>query len=155
MPMDFQRQLERLLNPRGGDPVGIPIPTADALLAKKIIQRIEDRGAPFILYVNNGAHVVDQMADSGADVISLDWRASLADAATRFGDRVSLQGNLDPCALAAGEENIRGFVEQMAREAEPARGFIVNLGHGCLPGTPVEGVRAFTRAVRSLGEGKA
>lgn len=121
----------------------------------EIIRRIDDRGAPFILYVNNGAHVVDQMADSGADVISLDWRASLADAATRFGDRVSLQGNLDPCALAGGEEKIRGFVEQMARDAEPARGFIANLGHGCLPGTPVEGVRAFTRAVRSLGEGKA
>jgi uroporphyrinogen decarboxylase len=84
-------------------------------------------------------------------VISLDWRASLADAAERFGDRVSLQGNLDPCALAADPDSIRQRVQEMARDAAPARGFIANLGHGCLPGTPVEGVRAFTSAVRSLG----
>ncbi len=117
---------------------------------KAIVQRTQKRGAPLILYVNNGAHVVDQMADSGADVISLDWRASLADSAAAFGDRVSLQGNLDPCALAGGREKIFAWVRDMARDAAPARGFIANLGHGCLPGTPVEGVRAFTDAVRSL-----
>jgi uroporphyrinogen decarboxylase len=118
---------------------------------KEIIQRIRKQGAPFILYVNNGAHVVEEMAESGADVISLDWRASLAEAATRFGARVSLQGNLDPCALAGGREKIQEWVQAMARDAAPARGFIANLGHGCLPETPVEGVRAFTEAVRSLG----
>jgi uroporphyrinogen decarboxylase len=118
---------------------------------KEIIRRIRNDDTPFILYVNNGAHLVDQMADSGADVISLDWRASLADAAERFGDRVSLQGNLDPCALAADPDSIRKRVQEMARDAGPARGFIANLGHGCLPSTPVEGVRAFTSAVRSLG----
>ena len=118
---------------------------------QEIIRRIRNDDTPFILYVNNGAHLVDQMADSGADVISLDWRASLADAAERFGDRVSLQGNLDPCALAADPDSIRKRVHEMARDAGPARGFIANLGHGCLPGTPVEGVRAFTSAVRSLG----
>jgi uroporphyrinogen decarboxylase len=118
---------------------------------REIIDAVGKAGAPFILYVNNGAHVVDQMVESGADVISLDWRASLADAARRFGDRVSLQGNLDPCALAAPPEEIRRQVEAMVRDAEPARGFVANLGHGCLPGTPVEGVRAFTEAVRALG----
>ena len=118
---------------------------------KEIIRRIRKDDAPFILYVNNGAHVVDQMAESGADVISLDWRASLADAARLFGDRVSLQGNLDPCALAASPETIRASVAEMAEDAAPARGFIANLGHGCLPSTSVEGVRAFTEAVRSLG----
>ena len=118
---------------------------------QEIIQRIQKNGAPFILYVNNGAHVVEEMAQSGADVISLDWRASLSDAAARFGEGVSLQGNLDPCALAAAPEQIRDRVHAMARDAAPARGYIANLGHGCLPGTPVEGVRAFTEAVRSLG----
>jgi len=118
---------------------------------QQIIEAVGKADAPFILYVNNGAHVVDQMVESGADVISLDWRASLADAAQEFGDRVSLQGNLDPCALAAPPEEIRRHVQAMARDAEPARGFVANLGHGCLPGTPVEGVRAFTEAVRGLG----
>lgn len=117
---------------------------------QEIAQRIRRRDAPLILYVNNGAHVVDQMAASGADVISLDWRASLADAAQKFGRDVSLQGNLDPGALAASPDQIREMVGVLVAEAKPARGHIMNLGHGCLPGTPVEGVRAFIEAVRSL-----
>jgi uroporphyrinogen decarboxylase len=64
---------------------------------------------------------------------------------------VSLQGNLDPCALAAEPAAIARMVGEMARDAAPARGHIMNLGHGCLPDTPVEGARAFTDAVRSLG----
>jgi uroporphyrinogen decarboxylase len=110
-----------------------------------------DRSAPLILYVNDGAHVVEETAQSGADVISLDWRVDLADAARRVGDRVSLQGNLDPCALAADPAAIAQKVRELARDAAPARGHIMNLGHGCLPDTPVEGARAFTDAVRALG----
>jgi uroporphyrinogen decarboxylase len=117
---------------------------------QEIAERIDRSSAPFILYVNNGAHVVDQMAEAGADVISLDWRVEIADAARRFGDRVSLQGNLDPCALAAPPERVAEMVREMVTAAAPARGHIANLGHGCLPQTPVEGVRAFTEAVRSL-----
>ena len=115
-----------------------------------------DRGAaPLILYVNSGAHVVDSMVESGADVVSLDWRVDISEAAQRFGDRVSLQGNLDPCALSAPRERIIEMVRDLARAAAPARGHILNLGHGCLPETPVEGVRAFTDAARLLaGEGQ-
>jgi len=107
--------------------------------------------APLILYVNDGAHVVDAMAESGADVLSLDWRVDLGRAARSVGDRASLQGNLDPCLLAAPPEQIRKRVHAMADAVRPARGWIANLGHGCLPETPVEGVRAFTDAVRELG----
>jgi len=117
-----------------------------------IADKLQGAGAPLILYVNNGAHVVEQMAESGADVISLDWRVDIAEAATRVGHRVSLQGNLDPCALAAPRERIFEWVRELARAAGPARGHVLNLGHGCLPGTPVEGVRAFTDAARALSE---
>jgi uroporphyrinogen decarboxylase len=117
---------------------------------QEISERVRHGGAPLILYVNNGAHVVAEMAESGADVISLDWRASLNEAAIKFGQRVSLQGNLDPTALAAPEEEIVRMVRSLAEAGSPARGHIMNLGHGCLPDTPVEGVRAFVRAVKSL-----
>jgi uroporphyrinogen decarboxylase len=100
--------------------------------------------------VNNGAHVLDEMLESGADVLSLDWRVDMAQAARRVGDRASLQGNLDPCALHASEPEIAAMVRGMAEAARSARGYIANLGHGCLPDTPVEGVRAFTAAVRAL-----
>jgi uroporphyrinogen decarboxylase len=75
----------------------------------------------------------------------------MSEAARLAGDRVSLQGNLDPCALAAPPEEIQRRVHAIAAAAVPARGLILNLGHGCLPHTPVEGVRAFTDAARSLG----
>ncbi len=65
--------------------------------------------------------------------------------------RAALQGNLDPCALAAPREEIFARVKRIADAAKPARGHILNLGHGCLPGTPVAGVRAFTDAARALG----
>ncbi len=120
-----------------------------------IAAKLDREAAPLILYVNSGAHVVDSMAESGADVISLDWRVDISEAAQRVGDRVSLQGNLDPCALSAPRERIIEMVRDLARAAAPARGHILNLGHGCLPETPVEGVRAFTDAARQLaGEGE-
>src|SRR5262245_3353013 len=68
---------------------------------REIAAKLDRRSAPLILYVNDGAHVLEETLESGADVISLDWRVELADAARRAGRRASLQGNLDPCALAA------------------------------------------------------
>ena len=115
-----------------------------------IAERVDRARAPLILYVNDGAHVLDEMAESGADVLSLDWRVDLAEAARRVGSRASLQGNLDPCALMAPPAGIAERVIRLARDAAPARGHVLNLGHGCLPDTPVEGVRAFTDAARAL-----
>jgi len=118
---------------------------------RRIAAALADLPAPLILYVQNGAHVVDLTAESGAAVISLDWRVELGAAAAAHGRRVSLQGNLDPCWLHAPRERIFAMVREMAEAAKPARGHILNLGHGCLPDTPVEGVRAFTDAARALG----
>jgi uroporphyrinogen decarboxylase len=118
---------------------------------REIAAKLDRSAAPLILYVNDGAHVVDAMLDAGPDVISLDWRVDLAAAARRAGRRASLQGNLDPLALHAPPAQIEAAVREMARAAAPARGHILNLGHGCLPDTPVEGVRAFIQAAKRLG----
>ena len=117
---------------------------------QEIAQRVNRDQAPLILYINNGAHLLDDSVESGVDVLSLDWRVDLADAARRHGQRVTLQGNMDPSVLAAPPEKIAAMVRDLARDAAPAKGYVANLRHGCLPGTPVEGVRAFTEAVRSL-----
>jgi uroporphyrinogen decarboxylase len=117
---------------------------------REIAAKLDRDRAPLVLYVNNGAHVFDAMLESGADVISLDWRVEMDQAARRVGHRASLQGNLDPCALAAPREQIFAMVRKIAESAAPARGHVLNLGHGCLPETPVEGVRAFTDAARAL-----
>jgi len=117
---------------------------------QEIAARVNRAEAPLILYVNDGAHVVAEMAAAGADVISLDWRCDLASAAKEHGSRVSLQGNFDPCGLHAPRDVIFEQVRALAEAAAPARGHVLNLGHGCLPDTPVEGVRAFTDAARAL-----
>jgi len=119
---------------------------------REIAEKIDRQQAPLILYVMDGAHVLEAMLESGADVLSLDWRVDMAAAARRVGARASLQGNLDPSALHAPREEIARRVAAIAEAAAPARGLVLNLGHGCLPDTPVEGVRAFTEAVRSLGK---
>lgn len=118
---------------------------------REIAARLPRHRAPLILFVHDGAHVVEEMLASGADVLSVDWRVDLGEAARRVGARASLQGNLDPCALHAPPEEIRRRVRALVEAARPARGHILNLGHGCLPDTPVEGVRAFTEAARALG----
>jgi uroporphyrinogen decarboxylase len=117
---------------------------------REIVAKVDRDRAPLILYVNNGSHLFDAMVDSGADVLSLDWRVDIGKAARAVGDRASLQGNLDPCALAKTRDQIFAAVREIAEAASPARGHILNLGHGCLPETPVEGVRAFTAAARAL-----
>jgi uroporphyrinogen decarboxylase len=105
--------------------------------------------------IEAGAQVV-QLFDTWAGILapdeyrSLDWRVDMARAARLAGRHASLQGNLDPCALAAPPEQIFARVREIAEAAAPARGHILNLGHGCLPETPVEGVRAFTDAARAL-----
>jgi uroporphyrinogen decarboxylase len=118
---------------------------------QEIAAKLDRRRAPLILFAGSAPHVVDLMADSGADVLSLDWRVDFAEAARRVGSRVSLQGNLDPCALCAPADEIARRVRALVAAGRAARGHVLNLGHGVLPETPVEGVRAFTSAVRALG----
>jgi len=119
---------------------------------RRIADALHRDRAPLILYVQDGGHVVDAMIEAGPDVISLDWRLDLADAARRAGARVSIQGNLDPTALHASPEEIARRVRAIARAGRAARGHVLNLGHGCHPDTPVEGVRAFTDAARALAD---
>jgi uroporphyrinogen decarboxylase len=120
---------------------------------REIAAKLPRGRAPLILYVKDGAHVFDMTMESGADVLSVDWRVELGAAARKLGGRASLQGNLDPAFLHAPREAIFERVRALAEAARPARGHILNLGHGCGPDTPVEGVRAFTDAARALGEG--
>jgi uroporphyrinogen decarboxylase len=122
---------------------------------REIAAKLDRTRAPLILYVRGSAHVLESLFDSGADVISLDWRVELGAAARLAGGRASLQGNLDPAYLSAPADAIAARVRAIAAAAAPARGLVLNLGHGCLPDTPVEGVRAFTDAARALARESA
>jgi uroporphyrinogen decarboxylase len=115
---------------------------------RAVLERLPDPRPPVIIYARGASHLTDEIAGLGCDVVSIDWRVDLADAARRLGSRVSLQGNLDPAALHAEPEQIRAAVGQMLADGRAARGHIANLGHGVQPGTPIAGVRAFVEAVQ-------
>lgn len=108
---------------------------------RKIFEAIGNR-VPRILYLNGCAAILESMATSGADVLSIDWRLPMAEARRRVGDRVALQGNLDPCVLLGPKSRITSKSAVILEEAGPV-GHILNLGHGILPPTPVENARAF------------
>ncbi len=112
----------------------------------RVIEALPSGHPPVILFARAAAHLLEDLAELGADVVSVDWRVDLADAALRVGQRVSLQGNLDPAALRASPATIARAVEQLVEAGSKARGHVLNLGHGVLPTTPIDGVRAFVEA---------
>lgn len=120
--------------------------------AKQVIAELRatiPRSVPIIYFVNGCAPYLDDYASSGADVLGVDWRVGIDDVRRRVGDGVALQGNLDPGALFAPPSEIRTRVADiLARAGET--GHIFNLGHGVLPETNPEHVRAMVTAVREL-----
>ena len=107
------------------------------------------RPVPIIYFVNGCAPFLADYAQSGADVLGVDWRIDLATARRGVGDGVAVQGNLDPGALFAPPAEIRARVADILAQAGPV-GHIFNLGHGVLPATNPEHVRAMVEAVREL-----
>jgi uroporphyrinogen decarboxylase len=82
----------------------------------------------------------------------VDWTVDIGEARRLVGDRVALQGNLDPAALYASPELIRHEVTTILRKFGDGPGHIFNLGHGITPDVPVDHARAMVRAVREESE---
>ena len=122
---------------------------------ERLVGEVKKTGAPVIVYANGCHHLLEVLADSGADVLGIDWRIDPADAIARVGSRVALQGNMDPTTLFASPE----VVEREARKTLDAfanqEGYIFNLGSGILPKTPVPSVEALFRTVLDGARGEA
>lgn len=107
----------------------------------------EGQRIPAILFTKGGALWLDEIAAAGADVVGLDWTANLGQARARVGDKVALQGNLDPNVLfappAAVREQARAVLDSFGRPQRADGGWdghIFNLGHGISQHTPPESV---------------
>jgi uroporphyrinogen decarboxylase len=111
-------------------------------------------GVPVIHFGTGTAGLLEAMREAGGDVIGLDWRVSLKEAWARLGPGVAVQGNLDPAALLAPPAEIRRRVTAILDQAGGRPGHVFNLGHGVLPDTPVDHVRAMVDAVHELGGGR-
>lgn len=125
--------------------------------AKRVIETLrasrtfQHKPVPIIYFVNGCAPYLDDYASSGADVLGVDWRVGIDEVRRRVGDGVALQGNLDPGALFASPAEIRARVADILARAGSV-GHIFNLGHGVLPETNPEHVRAMVTAVRELSQ---
>jgi uroporphyrinogen decarboxylase len=118
--------------------------------AKRLVRAVQQMGVPVIYFGVDTAGLLRQMAATGADVIGLDWRQPLDEGWRAVGDAHAVQGNLDPISLFAPLEVLEVRVKEILNAANGRPGHIFNLGHGIVPGTPVENVQAVVRMVRDF-----
>jgi uroporphyrinogen decarboxylase len=114
---------------------------------QRMVEALQSTGIPVILYVNGCSHLLEVLADSGADVLGIDWRVDPSEAIERVGTRVALQGNLDPCTLFAEPEVVAREARRVLEAFAPQTGYVFNLGSGILPRTPVSSVEALWNEV--------
>ncbi len=120
-------------------------------ILNRIFREVKKSKVPVIFFSKHAHHLLDEMQGLEMDVLSVDELLPLGEVEARTGGKFSLQGNLDPLLLfsdpAIVRRQTRALVEQARSLKRPA---LMNLGHGILPGTPVESVRAFFEEARQL-----
>jgi uroporphyrinogen decarboxylase len=108
----------------------------------ELVKRAQAAGVPVIYFGTDTATLLLAMQETGAEVIGLDWRIPLDEGWRALGFRGAVQGNLDPAALFAERSELLARADRVLARAAGRPGHIFNLGHGILPHTPVENVRA-------------
>ncbi|MGB0846752.1 MAG: uroporphyrinogen decarboxylase [Thiolinea sp.] len=111
----------------------------------------EGRKVPVILFTKGGAQWLEAMADTGCDGLGLDWTINIAEAQARVGDKVALQGNMDPCVLYSSSESIRANVQRIIQGFGQSTGHVFNLGHGIHQHINPDRVKVLVDAVHEFG----
>jgi uroporphyrinogen decarboxylase len=122
---------------------------------RDLVQRLRRSGVPVIYFGTDTATLLGDMQSTGADVMGVDWRIAIDDAWALMDHRPAVQGNLDPVLLFASWPEIKAQAEDVLRRVAGRPGHIFNLGHGILPGTPVENVIALAEFVHEHSAAKA
>ena len=113
----------------------------------ELVKTLRKSGVPIIYFGTDSATLLPSMKQTGAEVIGLDWRIPLDEGWNAVGSG-AVQGNLDPVLLFADWKEIKPRAEEILRRSAGRPGHIFNLGHGILPETPVENVKALARFVQ-------
>nr|XP_033772825.1 uroporphyrinogen decarboxylase isoform X2 [Geotrypetes seraphini] len=127
-------------------------------ISRRVKEQLEAESlepVPMIVFAKDGHYALKELSRSGYEVVGLDWTVSPQEARVQTGNQVTLQGNMDPCALYAPKERIGEIVKKMIEEFGTQQ-YIANLGHGLYPDMDPEHVGAFVEAVhkhsRNLNE---
>ncbi len=121
-----------------------------AKIVDGLTREADGRRVPVTLFTKNGGQWLESIADTGCDAVGLDWTTNLDEARARIGDRVALQGNMDPSMLYASPERIREEVATILQRYGNGSGHVFNLGHGIHLDVPPENAGVFVNAVHEL-----
>ncbi|CAG0896360.1 unnamed protein product [Darwinula stevensoni] len=113
-----------------------------------LTKNAEGKKVPSIVFTKGGALWLEAQAEIGADALGLDWAVDIGSARKRVGDKVALQGNLDPAILLSTPEAIEKEVASVLASYGKGSGHVFNLGHGITQWTPPENAAAMLEAVR-------
>ena len=119
-------------------------------IVSNLIRENEGRKVPVILFTKNGGPWLEQIAASGADAVGLDWSVDIGTVRKQIGDRVALQGNMDPQMLYANPERIRSEVKNILASFGNGDGHVFNLGHGITPEVDPANAGVFIEAVHEF-----
>ena len=120
-------------------------------IVSNLIRENEGRKVPVTLFTKGGGAWLELMADTGCDALGLDWTCDIAHAKQRVGDRVALQGNMDPCVLYASSETIKQEAEKVLSAFGDGSGHVFNLGHGIHPTIAPDNVKTLVDSVHEFG----
>lgn len=118
--------------------------------SRALIERIRSTGVPVIHFGTGAAGYFRELHAAGGDVMGVDWRMNIDQAWLDISYRSAIQGNLDPAALLAPLPELKMKVNELLKRTGTRPGHIFNLGHGILPETPVESVKAVVQMVREF-----
>mgnify|MGYP001043076930 FL=1 len=121
-----------------------------AKIVDGLIKQADGRDVPVILFTKGGGLWLEAMADTGCDCLGLDWTVDIGAAHQRVGDKVALQGNMDPAILRAKPEVIRGEVKRILGSFGENDGHVFNLGHGITPDINPDNAKIFIDAVHEF-----
>ena len=121
-----------------------------AKIVKGLIRENEGRRVPVILFTKGGGQWLELMADAEPDALGLDWTTHIGNARNRVGDRVALQGNMDPAILLSSQKVVREQVANILETYGSGEGHVFNLGHGITPEVNPDVASAFFDAVVEL-----
>jgi uroporphyrinogen decarboxylase len=118
--------------------------------SRALIERVRGAGVPVIHFGTGAAGFFRELHAAGGDVMGVDWRINIDQAWMDISYRSAVQGNLDPAVLMAPIPELRARVHELLKRTGSRPGHIFNLGHGILPETPVENVKACVEIVREF-----
>lgn len=120
--------------------------------SQKVLSGVSEAGVPVIHFGTGTTGLLKLLREAGGDVIGLDWRVHLDEGWNVLGEDVAVQGNLEPMLLFAPIPIVRRRIDEILRRAARRPGHIFNLGHGILPGTPVDTVEAVVEHVHTASK---